>query len=213
MRIALLITVFACSLHSEILDRVALVVGQTVITESQVGEEVRVTAFLNHDAATSDQSARRGAAGRLIEQDLVSREISVTHYPPPSEAEVAQLYATTEKAYGGAREMDRALDRYGLSASILKQHLARQLMILKFVDQRFRPDVEVSEEDVSEYYNKQLESWRKKHTGTPPTLDDSRASIEKALSDQRSDYALSSWIDEERRDVGIVFLDKDLARP
>src|SRR6185312_7451041 len=112
------------------------------------------------------------------------------------------------------KPMTEALDKYGLNEAILKDHLRRQLMILGFIDLRFRPDVEISEQDITEYYNKKLADWTKAHqgTGTPPTLDDSRAAIERSLTNERSEYALSLWLDEARKEVNIVYLDKDLAK-
>ena len=213
MRYAFLIALAALSLTGEVLDRIAVVVGQTVITESQLDEELRVTAFLNHKPVVRDRDARRAAVNRLIEQELVRREILVTHYPPPSTAEIARLYAETEKEYGGAKAMEEALTRNQLTEAILKEHLELQLTILKFVDVRFRPDVEISDQDIRDYYKQELGVWRKAHQGTPPTLDQSRASITKSLSDQRSEYALSSWIDESRKDANILYLDKDLDQP
>ena len=208
-----LLTVSALCLSAEILDKIAVIVDHTVITEMQLDEELRVTAFLNHESVRYDAAARQAAAGRLIEQELVRKEASTTQHPLPSTTRVGQLYADTEKDYGGAKPMSEALAKYGLTEAILKDHLRRQLMILGFVDLRFRPDVEVSEQDITGYYNKKVADWSKSHQGNPPTLDESRAAIEKSLTDQRSEYALSLWLDEARKDVNIVYLDKDLAKP
>jgi len=213
MRYAFLLALSCLALRGEVLDRIAVVVGQTVITESQLDEELRVTAFSNHEPVVRDRDARRAAANRLIEQELVRREILVTRYPPPSSAEVARLYAETQSDYGGTKAMEDALARYQLTEPVLKEHLLLQLTILKFIDVRFRPDVEISEQDIRDYYKQELEAWRKVHQGTPPTLDESRASIEKSLTDQRSEYALSSWIEEMRRDANILYLDKELQQP
>jgi hypothetical protein len=209
----LLLVLSALSARAEVLDKIAVIVDHTVITEMQLDEELRVTAFLNHGPVKDDSASRQAAARRLIEQELVRQEASATQNLPPPSARVDRLYADTEKEYGGAKPMTEALDKYGLNEAILKDHLRRQLMILGFVDLRFRPDVEVSEQDITDYYNKKLPDWTKSHQGTPPTLDDSRAAIEKSLTDERSEYALSLWLAEARKEVNIVYLDKDLAKP
>jgi parvulin-like peptidyl-prolyl isomerase len=193
------------------LDKIAIIVDHTVITEMQLDEELRVTAFLNQEPVNRDTAARQAAARRLIEQELVRQEVLATQYLPPSTARVDQLYADTEKDYGGAKSMAKALDKYGLNEAILKDHLRGQLTILGFVDLRFRPDVEVSEQDVTEYYNKKVAEWRKTHQGAPPTLNENRAAIEKSLTNERSEYALSLWLKEARKDANIVYLDKALA--
>jgi hypothetical protein len=198
------------SLHAEILDRIAIVVDHTVITETQLDEELRVTAFLNHEPAKRDRDSRRAAADRLIEQELVRREMELTRYAAPSASDVDRLYAEIEKQYGGKAAMAQALPQYHLTESILKEHLRFQLTTLRFIDFRFRPDVEISEQDIREYYNREIEKWRQSHTGTPPSLEESRASIDKALSTERAGDALSSWIEQTRRSVNIVYLDKEL---
>lgn len=208
-----LLTVVVLCLRAEVLDKIAVIVDHTVITEMQLDEELRVTAFLNREPVKHDTASRQAAARRLIEQELVRQEASATQYASPSAARVERLYADTEKEYGGAKPMTEVLDKYGLNDAILKDHLRRQLMILGFVDLRFRPDVEVSEQDITEYYDKKLTDWRKSHQGEPPTLDESRAAIEKSLTDERSEYALSLWLKEAQKEVNIVYLDKDLAKP
>jgi hypothetical protein len=213
MALVFLLAVSVLSLRAEVLDKIAVIVDHTVVTEMQLDEELRVTAFLNHEPVKQDATARQAAAKRLIEQELVRQEASATQYLPPSSERVDQLYTETEKEYGGAKPMSEALAKYGLTQVILKDHLRRQLMILGFVDLRFRPDVEVSEQDITDYYNKEVADWRKTHRGAPPSLNESRAAIEKSLTDQRSEYALSLWLDEARKDVSVVYVDKDLAKP
>ena len=83
--------VVACSLlplHAEIVDRIAITAGRQVITELQLDEELRVVAFLNHQPIARDANARRAAADRLIEQLLIKRDLDLSHYPPPSPADV-----------------------------------------------------------------------------------------------------------------------------
>ncbi|MGA8597291.1 MAG: hypothetical protein WB676_21465 [Bryobacteraceae bacterium] len=210
MRFAVLVATLLFSLQAEILDRIAIVVDHAVITEAQLDEELRVTAFLNHEPIKRDRDSKKAAADRLIEQDLVRREMQLTQYASPSASDVDRLYAEIEKQYGGKEAMTRALPEYQLTEPILKEHLRFQLTTLRFIDFRFRPDVEISEQDIRDYYNRELKKWRQSHTGTPPTLEESRARIDKSLSDERAQDALSAWIDQTRRSANIVFLDKEL---
>jgi hypothetical protein len=54
-----------------------------VITQSQLDDEIRLTAFLNRDMPDLSAAARKEAAGRLIEQALIKREMDISHYPLP----------------------------------------------------------------------------------------------------------------------------------
>jgi hypothetical protein len=123
---------------------------------------------------------------------------------------VNELLEAQRRQFGGAALFDKELERYGLDAGILRRHLRFQLMTLRFIEFRFRPDVQITDADITRYYEHQMQTWKQSHSGPQPGIEESRASIEKALSDQRVDYALSSWLEETRKQVDIVYLDKDL---
>jgi hypothetical protein len=210
MRILPLV-LWATLLHAVVVDRIAVIVDHQVITEAQLDEELRVTAFLNREPVKRDRQTKRAAANRLIEQLLVRHEMSLSKFPLPGTEQVNTLFNETTRQWGGQAALDRELARYGLTEEILNEHLRFQLMMLKFVDFRFRPDVDVSESDIRKYYEQELVKWKQSHTTPPPALEESRSSIEKALSDQRVDYALSSWVEQARREANIVYLDKELS--
>lgn len=210
MRFFVLIVAFTLTASAALLDKIAIIIDHRVVTESQLDEEIRVTALLNHEPLKRDRETRRAAADRLVEQELVRREMELNQYPAPSPGEVTPLLEATRNEFGGQAVLAAAMERDGLNEQILRDHLRLQVMTLKFIDVRFRPDVEVSDSDVLAYYQQQLEQWPKAHKTHPPTLEESRASIEKTLAGERADYALSSWIEETRKEVNIIYLDKDL---
>jgi hypothetical protein len=205
------LAILAVGLRAEVIDRIAVVVDHQVITELQLDEELRVTALLNRAPITRDKDARQKAIGRLIEQALVRREMDLSQYPFPGADQVEVLFSETAKQFGGLADLNRELSAYTLTADTLKEHLQFQLMMLKFIDLRFRPDVDVTEADIVEYYNRELVKWKQTHKEAPPTLAASRPSILKAISDQRVDNALSGWLKQTRREANIIFLDKELS--
>jgi hypothetical protein len=209
MRYLATVCLVASALQGAIIDRLAITVDQRVITEAQLDEEIRVTAFLNQEPVRRDADARRNAADRLIQQELVRRDMEVSRYPMPTQGEVDVLLADTKQQIRPDR-FAAQLSQYNLTEDIVREHLRFQLMMLRFIDFRFRPDIQVSESDITAYYNQELEKWKSSHTGMPPSLEDSRASIEKAITNQRVDYAVSAWLEETRKQVRIIYLDKEL---
>ena len=135
----LLLTALACTSFADILDRIAVVVERQVITEYQIDEELRVTAFLNQETLETDISARRGAAERLIAQKLIGREMEISNYLKPTSSDVIAYLTRVRDALGPDR-FQSDLRSYGLSEEALREHLALQLTTLKFVDYRFRPE-------------------------------------------------------------------------
>jgi hypothetical protein len=198
-------------LGAEVVDRIAIVAGRDVITELQVDEELRVTAFLNNQALTFDAAARRAAANHLIEQLLVEREMKLSRYPLPETADIDKYAAQVRDALSTYKDFDGALRSYGLTPGILRQHLQLQLTAMRFIELRFRPDLGISASDIEAYYQRQISQWKADHPeAQPPTLADLKDSIRKTLAEQRTDQVLDAWLEESRKQANIVYLDQSL---
>ncbi|HZQ50681.1 MAG TPA: hypothetical protein VFB14_00700 [Bryobacteraceae bacterium] len=196
--------------HAEVIDRLAITVGRQVITELQLDEELRVTALLNQKPVDRSISARRAAANRLIEQLLVRREMELSRYPLPEPKDVDTYLQKVEEQLGGPSQFEQLLSRYDLSEDTLKAHLALQLITLRFVEYRFKPEAVVSEADISAYYQRELSVWSTQHTGLPPALSQVKESIRQTLTEERTDQALDAWLNEARRQARIVYVDATL---
>jgi len=87
-----------------VVDRVAVVVGNQVITESELLREVRLTEFMNGEPLDLSPEKRRIAAERLVDQQLVRKEMEIGSYPPPSPQEAdAMLRKFRQEHYPGLR--------------------------------------------------------------------------------------------------------------
>lgn len=192
----LLLALLVLPLGAGIIDRIAIIVDQQVITETQINEEIHVTALLNGEAVRENDETRRAAADRLVQQLLVKREMDLGNYPPPTAQEIQSYYDQVSETLGGSARFSHALASYKLTSEILKQHLALQLTTLRFIEYRFRPDFNVSEEEIAAY--------RKRHAEL------SNDAAREALIEERTDQILAAWLEESRKQVNIVFLDKAL---
>jgi hypothetical protein len=210
MRRFLLLAFCAAVLQSEIVDRLAITVGHEVITQLQLDEELRVTAFLNHKPIDRGLNWRRDAADRLVEQYLIRHEIELSRYPLPESQEVAAYWDSVLADQGGASAFEAALRSYTLTENALKQHLALQLSTLRFVDYRFASDAAVADSTIEAAYQREIGSWSQTHREKPPSLDAARERIRKALTAERADAALEAWLAERRQQLTIVYLDKAL---
>jgi hypothetical protein len=157
---------------AEIVDRIAITVDRQVITELQIEEELRVTAFLNHSPLSRDVNTRHAAADRLVAQLLVAREMQISHYQPEAAGKTDEYLAQVRATFKNDADYRAALVSYGITERILEQHLATQLNTLRFVEVRFRPNVDRQEE--------------------------------------HADQILDIWLEEARKQVSIVYHDKEL---
>ena len=177
-------------LGAAIVDRVAITVGNKVITESEIDLRIRLTAFENNEKPDLSPASRRQAAQRLIDQKLVEREMDVGRYPRATPEPAKQLTSSA------------TLKEYGLTPDDLARDLAWQSELLTFLSLRFRPAVQVTDQDVEKYFKAQ---------SLKGEINDVRADIEEKLTGERADKELDLWLQDQRKRTRIEYLEKDLA--
>lgn len=207
------VVLLAAASQAEIIDRVALIVGRQVVTEVELEEEVRVTDLFNQAPCSTYATARQAAADRLVQQELIVREMNLSHYPEPTEADVQKGLDQLREAYSNEAGFDLAVKTCGLDEDILKKHIARQISELEFIQYRFRPELGISESDERDYYNQQAASLSHQRSSPVPTFEESRASIRLALAAKRTDQALTEWLRETRKQVTVIYLGSGLRAP
>jgi len=203
---------FACGflVRAEIIDRIAISVGKQVVTESQIDEEIRVTVFLNEEKLNLDNAGRKKAAGRLIEQTLVRREIELSRYPMPALSDADGPLKNIRERYKTEAGYQAALQEYGITQDDLRRRLWWQATLLRFIDYRFRPGIQIPDADVQAYYQQQVERWKQEGVQPIPSLEDVRSSIDQTLTEQRIDQAMDRWLTETRAQIAIRFHDEAL---
>lgn len=197
-------------LPAEIIDRIAITVANQVITESQIDDEVRLTEFLNQEPLSLAPADKKKAAGRLIEQALVRREIDFSRYPMPELADSAEAFEGIAARYKTKADFEQALETYGITADSLKRRLWWQSTFLRFIDYRFRPGIQIPDADVQAYYQKQVEKWKQAGIQPIPAFDDVRGNIEQTLTEQKIDQVMERWLADTRTQVAIRFKDEAL---
>ncbi|MDQ2900730.1 MAG: hypothetical protein M3Y07_13170 [Acidobacteriota bacterium] len=190
MALCLLVLTLALNLSAEIVDRVAVSVGNQVITESELLREIRLTAFFNGEKPDFSSVSKHKAAERLIEQKLIRKEMELGRDPQPTPAEGDQMLARIDKS-----------PEYGLTRDDIKARLEWQAALLKFIDFRFRPAVRVTNRDIQQYYQRHFAAI----PGNKAALDDVREQIDQTLMGQRADQQMDAWLKDARKRTRIVF--------
>jgi hypothetical protein len=186
-------------LAAEVLDRIAVTVDKHVITESDVIRYLRVAAFLDRKPVDLSGSAKRAAAAALVDRSLILEESENSHFTLPSVADDAALLRQVKAQYSSEAAYQAALREYRIGEQDLANHLLAGARALRFTDLRFRPEVQISDPELNAAYDKYATEWRVSHSGAPPSLDDSRADLEKLLTDQRANQALDQWLETSRQ--------------
>lgn len=194
-------------LRAEVIDRIAISVANRVITTSDIDLHIRIAAFLNRGKPDFSQTGRRAAAERLVEQKLIRRELENNRYPSPAASEGEPLLAAFRKAnYPSDVAFRDALAEAGITEQDVRDALLWQTTLLHFIDVRFRPGVQVTPEEIQDYFTKTVEpAARSAHPGQPVVLDEYRDQIEEKLIGDRVDEQMNTWLAGVRRRSDVVF--------
>ena len=196
----------AMAAHGEIIDRIAASVGNRVITASDLDRQLRVAAFQDGVKPDFSPARKHAAAEAMIEQKLIQTELSNSRYPLPDPAELAPAIEQFKKEhFKDDREYRAALAEYGITEDDFKELLLWQRTLLLFIQVRFETGVQLSTQDVEDYFKKTVKpAAEAAHPGQPVTLEDYRDQIERKLTGQRADEQMDTWLRDVRRRTNVV---------
>jgi hypothetical protein len=193
------------------LDRIAVIVGDRVIKDSDINREIRITDFLNGTPLEFSAATRKAALNRLIDQALIRQEIQVGEYPFATDQEVNRFLDQVKiQRFKTQPEYQKALRDYGLTEEQLRRALRWQLTVLAFIQSRFRPGVFITDDDVKQYYQSHLPDLTAQNGGKEPSLEDARDGIEKQITAQRVDQQFNQWLDETRKNTVVKYREVEL---
>lgn len=189
-------------LNGEVIDRVAVAVDSHVVTESAIRRLIRLNSYFQRVPPDFNPQARRQAAERLINQALIQKEMTLIRYPMPAVPEaVKQMEEIREARHEDQAAFRADLARYGFTEEDLQEEIIWQLTLTRFIDFRFRPGVQITDEEIKKYYDEEL---KPKQT-EPAELDEVRAGIVRVLTARRLNDALSQWLEQMRASTRIQF--------
>jgi hypothetical protein len=180
----------------EVVDRVVTTINGHVVLQSDWEQEIALEALSNGrdpDSFTSDE--RKAALNRLIDQELLREQVRPTQPPPADQvaarvAEVRklQLDCPTDESWHAK------LQRYGLTQSALEKHFADQIQLMKSVEDRLRPSIQIDPRAVESYYHDQLLPEMKKAGNRTTPLSDVFGRIKDLLAEKKMNELLTGWL-------------------
>ncbi|MCU1286823.1 MAG: hypothetical protein JWO13_3173 [Acidobacteriales bacterium] len=204
----LLLLSLTCSAQ-EVVDRMIAVVNKHVITQSDWDQQERFEALVDGKKFDAQQHSD-AVLERLIDRVLISESIAriqVAHATPEQvKMQIAEMRKQFPAAQGQSDDAWRkTLSEYGFSEEDLAQIVAEQLDVLRFVDIRFRPSVQVAPEEIEKYYRETFVPELKK-SGSEiaiPPLKEVEARIHALLTEQKVNGMLNSWVQSLRTQSNI----------
>ena len=142
----------------------------------------------------------------MVEQRLILRELENSRYPEPPAAEIDPILEKFKKDnFASEEDYFRALAGAGITDRQVRDELLWQRRLLLFIDVRFRPSAQVSEQDIEDYFHKTVEpAAEAAHPGQPVTLDEYRDQIQEKLTGEEVDKQLTAWLKNARQRSEVV---------
>ena len=180
----------ALTAHAELIDRIAVSVGNRVITQSDLERQIRVIAFQNGTAPDFTAANKRAVAEKMIQQKLIQRELESSRYPVPLPAEIMPAVEEFVKThFPDEAAYQRALGEYKITAQDLMDVLLWERRLLRFIEMRFETGIQVTTQEVDAFaLQKSL-----------PAAD-----AERALISDRADQQVDQWLRDVRRRTDVI---------
>jgi hypothetical protein len=190
---------------ARVLDRIAVTVEKQLITESEVIRFLRVAAFLDDKPVDLSGPSKRTAAQALVDRALMTMEATESHFTLLSTQDVPPMLQQVKAQYPDQAAYQAALKKYNITEQEVENHLLAGVGALRFADLRFRPEVQVSDQDLRAAYDKFVAGWRASHKEPPASFEDSRGNLEKLLTDQRTTQSLDQWLETARTEKHVDY--------
>lgn len=193
---ALSMALATSSLGGQIVDRVVANVNGHVVLQSDWEQELAFEAFSNARDPDSFTSAERNAAlDRLIDRELLREQVRPSQ-PVPAE-QVAARVAEVRKLHPECATDDgwhATLQRYGLTQSSLEKRLSDEIQLMKLVEDRLRPSIQIDRRAVETYYRDQLLPDMKRAGSRATPLTEVFGRIKDLLAERKMNELLSGWL-------------------
>jgi peptidyl-prolyl cis-trans isomerase SurA len=205
----LLATIFMFGMaRAEVIDRIVAKVNGHIILQSDLDDALRFEALMSGkqlDQFTDDD--RRAVLDRLIDQELLDEQMKSTTFQHASEAEVQARVAQARKLYPQASTSEgwqTVLKRFQLSEKELNAHVQQQIDVMRLVDARLRPQVQIDSKSIEAYYRDKFVPQLKQAGGGDVSLADVSGKIRELLTEERVNQLLVSWLQNLRSESKVT---------
>lgn len=203
--------------HFVELDHVIAVINGDVLLESDVEEEMHFAA-LEPFQPDAGKDTRQEALHRLISRSLITQQMRQQQQQFKVQISDADVKKSLEdlrshlpkcaKYKCGTEEGWKAfLAANNLTEPEVREHWRQRLVILRFIDLRFRTGIRISHESVAEYYQKSVVPAFEKQHQTAPPLKSVTSRIQEVLLQQQVNGLLQDWLKSLRAEGSVQIVD------
>jgi peptidyl-prolyl cis-trans isomerase SurA len=187
----------------QLVDRLVAVVDDDPILESQLEQTIGI-GLLEQQEGEDDSYYRRRVLDGLIEEKLRFHEVDRFGFAEVPVDEVEKQFEAVRDRFPDEQSFQARLQELNLDEQGLRQLLARQVMVMIYVEERLGARIFVGLEEIQAYYDEVLVP-RLERNGEPiPQIREVREPIRQVLKQELLNEEIERWTDELRRQADIV---------
>jgi hypothetical protein len=189
-------------------DRILAVVDEDPILNSDL-DRVIALGLKQKNPNEDELVFRRRVLNDLIEERLRFHEIDRFGFEQVPVDQIDAHVVELRARFKDEATLQKVLKEHGMTLKDLRQLVARQLMVLAYVDEQLGPRVFVSIDDINTYYRNTLVPEMQKRGQAAPPPEEVRDQIRTVLRERRLNEAIGKWTEELRRKANIqVYFDQ-----
>ena len=145
--------------RAEVVDRIAAVVNNEVITEVDVGRAVALRSKSAAPAKT-DAAGRQEALDRLIDETLFNQIMAKSKIEVSDEDVNKAIANVLQQNRMSADQLRAELQAKGVPYEEYKKSIEREIRRIKFINQVIGPQVKITDQDLRDHYQRNQDSFR-----------------------------------------------------
>jgi hypothetical protein len=186
------------------IDGIAARIEDDIITESEVSE---LAAF--QQLVDGKPKPRTEVLLELRDQWMIRSEANAAKYAQPSAADVDRAYEEFVKQFPSVEDFKQRCADAGLSEPAVRRMIQQQLYLARFIDYRFRPAAQVTDQQVADYYRDDFVPQLKARNAEVPPLDDVEDTIREVLIQRAINDRESKFLEENRGRLKLDIVSKE----
>ncbi len=188
----------AASPAPQVNDRIVATVNGRVILQSDWDEALCYEALLsNRSLASFTDDDRRAALDRLIDLELLREQMKSADFRHATDAEVSARIADARRQYpqvNSDNAWQSLLGSYHLIEKDLFAHVQQEIDVMRLVDARLRPAVQIDSKSIEAYYRDQFVPKLKQAGASEVPLTEVSGKIRELLTQEKVSEMLVSWL-------------------